>query len=179
MSNEICENKENSTLVLKKNMYSESHVLSFWSKVDIKAKNTDCWEWMGAKKPSGYGNVRIDKKYRLAHRVSWEITNFEIPDGMIVCHTCDNPSCCNPHHLMLGTIKSNAADMVKKGRAYTGDTLGVGVNNVNAKLDWDSVTEIRDLYINNIYFQYELAELYGVTQPAIGSIVRNETWRVN
>lgn len=171
-------NSENS-LTLKRNMYSKSHVLSFWKKVDIKAKTTRCWEWLGAKKPKGYGNVKIDNKYKLAHRVAWEIVNFEIPKGMVICHVCDNPSCCNPHHLMLGTIKSNATDMVKKGRVYKGDSLGVGTENVNAKLNWISVMEIRDLYNNKIYYQYELAEMYGVSQPAIGSVVRNETWRAN
>jgi len=54
-----------------------------------------------------------------------------------------------------------------------------GTNNVNAKLDWDAVKEIRDLYRNKIYHQYELAEIYGVSQPAIGAVVRNETWRIN
>ena len=167
------------TLTLKRNMYSKSHVLSFWDKVNIKSKTTECWEWLGAKKPPGYGNVHLNNKFRLAHRVSWEIVNFEIPEGMVVCHICDNPSCCNPNHLMLGTSKSNAVDMVKKGRNYKGDALGSGVNNVNAKLDWDRVSEIRDLYINNIYNQYELAMLYEVAQPTIGAVVRNETWRVN
>jgi len=102
-------------IILRVNKYSDVYVKLFWDKVDIKPRRAECWEWRGAKKPTGYGNVRINKKCKLAHRVAWEIASFEIPEGMIVCHVCDNPSCCNPSHLMLGTISSNAIDMVKKG----------------------------------------------------------------
>lgn len=156
---------------------NEIQIRAFWSKVDITDNSKDCWNWLGAKKPTGYGNVRIDKKYRLAHRVAFELINGVIPDGLIVCHICDNPSCCNPSHLMLGTVKSNAIDMLIKNRQRKPETAARGVNNGNSKLHPSQVIAIRNIYSDGGITQKRLAELYGVTQPAIGSIIRNETWR--
>ena len=150
---------------------------AFWSKVDIKDDANACWEWQGAKKPKGYGNVRINKKYLLTHRVAFELAVGEIPDGMMVCHICDNPSCCNPAHLMLGTAKSNYADMLLKNRQQFKKNAARGARNVNAKLDDHAIHQIRSAYKHTSINQYELAELYGVSQSCIGSIVRNETWR--
>lgn len=149
----------------------------FWSKVDVRKNKKDCWNWLGAKKPSGYGNVRVDKVYRIAHRVAFEICNGEIPSGYIVCHICDNPSCCNPNHLMLGTTKSNAADMLIKNRQKTALRASRGVNNGMSKLKDEDIIYIRQLYEMKEKNQYELALMFGVSQPAIGAIVRNETWR--
>ena len=140
------------------------HIDSFWSKVDIKNNTKECWEWTGAKKPSGYGNVRINKKYLLSHRVAFELTNGAIPKGYMVCHICDNPSCCNPNHLMLGTVKSNAADMLIKNRQKKPESAAKGENNGNSKLNEKQILEIRDLYAKGVLNQYELAKNYGVSQ---------------
>ena len=154
-----------------------NHKEAFWSKIGISKNKKDCWNWLGAKKPSGYGNVRINKKYKLAHRVAFELCNGEIPKCYIVCHVCDNPSCCNPNHLMLGTIKSNAADMLIKNRQKTSISAARGVNNGMSKLNDSDVIRIRQIYEMKEKNQYELALLFGVSQPAIGAILRNETWR--
>jgi hypothetical protein len=78
---------------------------------------TDCWEWQGGKNNIGYGMMRDDLKMRTTHRVSYEEHKGPIPAGLCVMHSCDNPICCNPDHLSLGTHKQNTQDMMSKGRA--------------------------------------------------------------
>lgn len=83
-------------------------------------EHTDCWEWTRSTNNVGYGMFRYRKGLmRTAHRVSYEMHKGPIPDGMIVCHTCDNPKCVNPDHLWLGTRRDNYNDMVAKGRSKT------------------------------------------------------------
>jgi len=79
-------------------------------------KYTDaCWEWTGAIR-GGYGAVVINKKCYRAHRVAWVIRFGDIPNGMCVCHHCDNPRCVRPDHLWLGTQQENQEDKIRKGR---------------------------------------------------------------
>ena len=80
-------------------------------------KISDCWEWQARKHKRGYGYYRFNKKWMAASRVAWLIYYGDITDNMYVLHKCDNPACCNPEHLFLGTQKDNMADMVKKGRS--------------------------------------------------------------
>lgn len=75
-----------------------------------------CWEWIGLKNPSGYGEFRVDGIHWLAHRYSWWLHRGPIPDGLCVLHRCDFPPCVNPDHLWLGTRTDNHADMIRKGR---------------------------------------------------------------
>lgn len=86
----------------------------FWAKVD---KGDGCWEWTGGRANRGYGHVEpVRGQNRSAHRVSWELTNGPIPDGLWVLHRCDNPPCVRPSHLFLGTHADNMRDMEAKGR---------------------------------------------------------------
>lgn len=79
-----------------------------------------CWLWLKAKKLDGYGNLKYNKKVCIAHRVSYEVFVGNIPPNTLVLHTCDVPSCINPHHLFLGTQSDNMNDMVQKGRKRGG-----------------------------------------------------------
>lgn len=91
----------------------------FWPKVK---KSSLCWEWTGALTGRGYGQMWMPGGKVKAHRLSWEIHRGSIPKGIYVLHDCDNPRCVNPHHLFLGTAKSNRLDAVLKGRNWKGKT---------------------------------------------------------
>ncbi len=88
----------------------------FWSKVDKRGPD-ECWPWKADLTSNGYGAFKLatGKKVR-AHRFAWELTHGPIPPGMSACHKCDNPPCCNPGHLFLGTNADNTHDAQKKGR---------------------------------------------------------------
>ncbi len=90
----------------------------FWARVDTRGPD-DCWEWQGARKIKGYGLVargRRSEGLATTSRVAWELTSGPIPDGSVVRHTCDNPPCCNPTHLVLGSYSDNLRDAYTRGR---------------------------------------------------------------
>lgn len=87
----------------------------FWSKVARRATE-ECWPFIGGRVPFGYGTFYFQGRLVLAHRISWVLTNGEIPNGLCVLHRCDNPPCVNPSHLFLGTKSDNTLDASAKGR---------------------------------------------------------------
>lgn len=165
----------------------ESIESKFWSKVKIGKSEDDCWEWTASKFVAGYGQLthgdKMGEKFTLkAHRVSYELNVGEIPDGILVCHTCDNPSCANPKHLFLGTWKDNVQDMISKGRRA--DTAGE--KNGMSKITQEIADKIRKEYLMNdpdlgryhrkSLSQAKLGEMYGISQKAVCKILRGEMW---
>lgn len=178
----------------------KEHVEAFWSRVDKSAGDTECWKWIGGRSSDVYGALWIPwlKKSGLAHRASFFLSNGFLPDGKLVCHSCDNPICCNPAHLWLGTNAENIQDCADKGRhpwknglpvkpehrargirtgAYTHpESVRHGSEKSNAKLHESDIPHIRKsvaLGFTNI----EVAKKYGVSREAISQIINGRTWR--
>lgn len=98
--------------------YVERFTRKFWGKIDMTGGGSSCWAWTRYTDKDGYGVVyrRHKDNNERAHRVAWELTFGEIPCGLLVLHSCDNPQCCNPNHLFLGTTLDNVRDKMAKGR---------------------------------------------------------------
>lgn len=154
--------------------YTPEIVARYWAKIH-RGHNDECWEWQGALS-SGYGHMRIQQNGRsidlLAHRVSYELHVGEIPQGMQVCHTCDNRRCVNPSHFFIGDHKANAADRDAKGRHRNGDKKGV--QNGHAKLNDEQVREIRRRYRPGIR---GLASEFGISAEQVRTIAQRKQWR--
>lgn len=138
-----------------------------WSMVD---KSGDCWEWQGYRDKDGYGRVTIPAIRETpigAHQAAWIITNGPIPAGMKVCHACDNPPCCRPDHLFLGSTQVNVTDKMGKGRHGFG---------VTAKITPEQVREIRALAAADVP-QKELARRFNITPSNVSMIVGKRRWR--
>jgi hypothetical protein len=141
----------------------------FWEKVD--RLDGGCWEWVGHKLKFGYGHAYWSGKLLLAHRLSWMLTNGEIPRGMCVLHKCDNPGCVNPSHLFLGTYQDNATDKVAKGRCPKGTSVYC------AKLTDGDVLSIREKYRPFKFGLRKLAKIYGVGETTIFQVIHNGQWK--
>lgn len=138
---------------------------------DFLIASTDtpgCWEWPGIRHRQGYGRTKHNGKTAFVHRRAWEITNGPIPAGINVLHSCDNPPCCRPSHLFLGTTLDNARDAVQKGRQAQGTRSG------SSKLNERSVLEIRASSLG----ARALARQHGLkSHHTITAIRQRRTWR--
>lgn len=149
----------------------QKYIDRFNSKVDIRGPN-DCWNWTAYKIPTGYGQYWADGTMKSSHRIAWEIANGPIPDGMFVCHKCDNKTCVNPNHLFLGSHQDNMKDRNSKGR----QAKLTGILNGQSKLTEEQVLAIRSFYATGSYTQTELGERFGVSHQQIGYIVNRKLW---
>lgn len=137
-----------------------------------------CWPWIGANKAGGYGQLRWKGKNTQATHLIYELYYGHGPtdEKPLVCHHCDNPPCCNPRHLFLGSYLDNVRDSMEKGRA-TDPPILCGEECPNAKLTEDQVREIRQCYALGRISQPQLAHEYGVTQANISSILHRKSWK--
>lgn len=147
----------------------DDYATAFWSCVDMSG---ECWLWMRGRNQYGYGVTRARSGTRgVASRVAWELTHGAPPAGACVLHSCDNPPCCNPAHLFLGTQADNMRDKAAKGRAHRLR----GAKNGNSILTADDVRAIR-LRCSSGETQVDVAHSIGVSRRAVWGIVHGKTW---
>lgn len=150
----------------------QHHGLTLQERFDLYAqKGEGCWRWLSYIDPQGYGRLHYNRKPMLANRLSYLLHFGEIPEGKMVCHKCDNPSCVNPDHLFLGSQSDNMADMYTKGRERKRGKKGT--THPQAKLTDDAVRAIRASKSSDA----ELAKSHGVSRPTIHSIRVGKTWQ--
>jgi hypothetical protein len=143
----------------------------FWKLVDVREPD-ECWEWQGGCVPFGYGHFRLDGKRWVTHALAFTLLSNPIPKGKCVLHKCDNPPCCNPKHLWLGTKRQNNKDRDKKKRTNPAK----GERHWHAKLTDDNVREIRRLYWKEGWLQKDIAAKFGVVHQIISAIVNRTDW---
>jgi hypothetical protein len=142
-------------------------------------KKNGCWEWQDAIGPFGYAETTCyeTNKREHAHRVSYRIFKGEIPDGLYVCHHCDNRKCIAPDHLFIGTAKENMQDALKKGRLeHVKLMMPKGEKNGSSKLKEFEVKEIKKLILEGEKIAV-IARKFNVSWTAVDSIKKNKTWR--
>lgn len=147
-----------------------SAIERFWACVNM-TDSKSCWEWKRTRHRDGYGKMKVNYKTCVASRLAWTICHGDIPAGLMVCHHCDNPPCCNPAHLFLGTNKENILDAANKGRLSDQS----GEKHSQAKLTESIVKGIRVEYAMG-RTQQSLAEQFGVDQAHISNLILGKTW---
>lgn len=140
----------------------------FWSKVDVRGQG-ECWEWTAHRDRKGYGKFQMGNS-RLAHRVAWLISCGNIPDGMFVCHSCDNPGCVNPSHLFLGTSDDNIKDAARKGRTSRGTDRPL------CRLTPIDVIGARSLYAKGEMSIEDITSSLGVGHSTLRSAIHGRSW---
>ncbi len=153
-------------------------------------KRGDCWIWTASTRNKGYGAFSWTdiESGRLiqerAHRISYRLFTGQIPNNLFVLHTCDNPACCNPDHLFLGTKADNNRDMVEKGRHVPGGThcgkhypngnWKHGTEHHGSKLNPDLVRQIREDHKTMSYSK--LMKKYGLSLGCVSKVITRRTW---
>lgn len=145
--------------------------VDFWKKVDVNESH-DCWNWLGSVNKDGYGRPRFCGDLIYAHRLALKYVNPDVDlTDKVVMHTCDNPRCCNPKHLLIGTHVDNQADKYKKNRQAKGEKNGWSL------LTEQKVLEARDQYKKGGFTYKELAEKYGVCKDTMQKAIRGIYWK--
>lgn len=137
--------------------------------VDRSGGDEACWPFNGPRSRGGYGVVHSKRQIIRAHRLAWELAHGPIPIGLVVCHHCDNPPCCNPSHLFLGTDTENVADRESKGRTAKGD------GHRRSILRAQDIPAIRAL--EGTMTLHAVATRYGVNDSTIWCVWKRKTWR--
>ncbi len=144
----------------------------FWEKVKKVNDSDSCWDWIGSKLTSKlpYGQIQINRRPHLAHRISWELNYGEIPEHYCVLHKCDNPCCVRPTHLFLGSHADNNGDRHRKGRDAR------GMKNGNSSLDEDKIRMIKKLKLQGLGCR-KISRITGINHSTICGITSGRSWK--
>lgn len=150
----------------------DSAIGRFWNKVDKRGWD-ECWNWTGSLNMKGYGSFAVNRGFptKIAHRIAYLLFTGTLNKNLFVCHSCDNPSCCNPNHLWQGTAKENSNDMVKKHRSPRGEKQG------HSTLTKTDVIAIRAMYATGRFKHKEISSYFKTSKGNIQHICARETWR--
>lgn len=145
----------------------------FWEKVIVVDDENSCWLWVGGKTIEGYGRMKggDGRRNELSHRVSWTLHYGEIPEGMLVLHRCDRPSCIRPHHLWLGTDQDNMSDRDRKGR----QAQPRGEKSGKAKLTDPQIIAIRQRRKEGWTYKM-IADEFNMHETNASNICNKRTW---
>ena len=146
-----------------------------WAKVDKRGPD-ECWVWMGWRNAQGYGRFEIDGKSYYAHRAIYLLANLgsielnapPVNGYGFLRHTCDNPPCCNPFHLLVGSHADNMKDKVARGRSRWFDS---SAQSPRAKLTESDVRAIRAYHKGRVGPLSKLESMYGVSRATIHGVV--------
>ena len=153
-------------------------VIRFWSYVDRSGGPSACWPWTRFRGNKGYGLFGIKGgKAKRAHRHAYELTHGPIPKGLYACHHCDNPPCCNPAHIFIGTQKDNMQDAIHKNRrADRWSNHHPEETHPSARLTVDQVHDIRSAHTSGTT-QSQLARQYNIAVMTVHNLVNRKTWK--
>jgi hypothetical protein len=143
----------------------------FWERIDRSGGTEACWPWK-TEVANGRGRLRINGAATYGYRHAWSLENGPIPDGMFICHHCDNPACCNPKHLFLGTGADNARDCWLKGRNAEGRR---GSPSRGHKLDRAGASLMRFLLSQGARTK-DVADWFGITRQMVRKTEVGECW---
>lgn len=160
--------------IRRKEKASQRHIGDrFWPQVAVGASH-ECWEWQFHRDKANYGRFKIGQRSERAHRVAYQLAKGEIPTGLVVRHTCDNPPCCNPNHLLIGTVQDNNQDCVERGRFRL--TPMYGSEHPRAIITEEQVLKVRALRDSGVRAK-EIAAMFNISISSVYAIGTGRSWK--
>ena len=157
--------------ILTKKMLSQTKIDNNFFLDRICIDNNGCWNWKKSKSKSGYACITWKGQKKRGNRISYQTFKGMIPEGLLVCHQCDNRLCLNPEHLFLGNQKENMRDAQKKNRSIKGEKVSI------SKLKEKEVLQIREMAKMREKSHEKIGEMFGVSQSTVSLIAKRLIWK--